>query len=169
MADNYLEKKMDDYRSGRLKPAVVRASVAGNMNFGLRYDRLRVLLMGAEDRPMLALAKVLAAARAKVAAIGVTQQTSQTLGLRYYGPAMAIPQIDADLLRHWGGVDVVVTFEKPLAEQALKTSAPQKYGALCGPCDDPDAFARLAALALHPDNSSIIERQTVLVRLPLQL
>lgn len=123
MADNYLEKRMDDLRAGRIgagnRPALSvsgRLKGAGGLgSLGEAYPGLRVFVAGGAAGVGRALVKAFRDAGCRVAFCDADARggnaTSQKLGARFYNvdgaDDEAVEGALADMRRHWGGVDVV--------------------------------------------------------------
>ncbi len=125
MADNYLEKRMDDLRSGRTgagsRPAL---SVSGRLKgctglgvLGVEYPGLRVFVTCGATGVGRALVRAFRDAGCRVAFCDADAKggnaTSQELGARFYNvdgsEETSMERALADMRRHWGGVDVVVS------------------------------------------------------------
>ena len=122
MADNYLEKKMDDLRAGRIgagnRPALsvsARLKGVGFGSLGEEYPGLRVFVAGGATGVGRALVKAFRDAGCRVAFCDADAKTgnatSQELGARFYlvdgEEEEAVESALADMKRHWGGVDVI--------------------------------------------------------------
>ncbi len=117
MADNYLEKRMDDYRSGRLgRPVSVAAkrSRQGAVNeLSVAFPPMRILVvsrgLSALAAEVVRLSRSLGLATALCSEAGrEAMALSQSVGARLYTTSDP-SAVAADLARHWGGVDVVMT------------------------------------------------------------
>lgn len=119
MADNYLEKRMDDYRSGKLSGRRVRSvsrkegMAEGEMR--ICFPPMRILVAGGRLSPLAAV--VVRQARAIGLNVAIMSDArkeasslSQSVGARLY-LSMSAAEVLADLDRHWGGVDVVLADE----------------------------------------------------------
>ena len=88
MADNYLEKKMEEYRSGALsKPAARRLSPTGERpgTVSFRIDQLRVLVTDASDDVGRAVVRKLRGAGCRVAFVSPRlQERARNKGVEYY-------------------------------------------------------------------------------------
>ena len=114
MADNYLEKKMEEYRSGALsKPAARRLSPTGERpgTVSFRIDQLRVLVTDASDDVGRAVVRKLRGAGCRVAFVSPDIKDGRTLsqatGSRFY-PVPVAHDIMADITEAWGGLDALV-------------------------------------------------------------
>lgn len=126
MADNYLEKRMDDYRSGRLTTkarTVIKTTprLAPNQLL-LEYPELKIAVSPALAPELIKeIVRQFRTVGAKVAfSLPDAKEgtdLAQRHGARFY-PASKFPQISqiiSDLNRQWGGVDVnIVTPEDKL-------------------------------------------------------
>lgn len=164
MADNYLERKMDDYRAGRLaqRPASSPRPRTSNDLLTLRYPRLRVLLWSLHVTPRLeALVKALRSVDMRVAVYtGSAPATSlcNRHGARCYPPSITIDSVVRDIKAHWGAIDTCIVIDHgvgPLPAATLRADFPQ--GA------DPAVIARAILFMLHPDNATLLPLQHILV------
>ena len=114
MADNYLEKKMEEHRRGvvikrnmhRMTPGGDRP---GTVSFSI--DMLRVLVTDGSGKCGVAIINRLREAGCKVAFSMDDEKAGRTLaqksGARFY-PASFTGSISEDLEKAWGGLDAVV-------------------------------------------------------------
>lgn len=114
MADNYLEKKMEEYRSGALsRPNVRRHSPSGARpgTVSFKIDQLRVLVTDGSTNAAQAVIRKLRDAGCRVAFVSADDKAGRTLsqatGSRYY-PAAAADGAMSDLREVWGGVDALI-------------------------------------------------------------
>lgn len=115
MADNYLEKKMEEHRQGAMrKPLAHRLSPAGNRRgtVALKIDELRVLVDGSVSTEMIAaIVRKLRNAGCRVAFVSgedrFGRELSQSTGSRFY-PKSTAGNLIADIKNAWGGIDVVI-------------------------------------------------------------
>lgn len=114
MADNYLEKKMEEHRRGAAAKAVGRrlsplGERRGTVSF--KIDELRVLVTDAGTDSGAAIVKRLREGGCKVAFASrddkAGRELAQTSGARHY-PATFNGSVTDDLARAWGGIDVIV-------------------------------------------------------------
>lgn len=121
MADNYLEKRMEDYRAGRLAPKsrVVVHTVAAKRNPGdfiVEFPLMRILVIGGALPLVAAMVKKFRKVDCQVALCHVDTHTmtplAQKEGCRYYpfDPTDDTKRnrVVDDLSARWGGVDVVI-------------------------------------------------------------
>ena len=168
MADNYLENRMEAYRSGRLArnsrtTAAMRRPVHSD-TLTLIYPELSVAVTADSLSPELReTVSALRRVGAKVAfTCRSTTDNSATLfaqksGARFY-PASAVPtrtRLIDDLVRTWKRLDYIVTLqpgaiEISRPEGSLSRSIPLPAGAA------PEAAARLILFLLHPSNASLL-------------
>ncbi len=114
MADNYLEKKMDEYRRSSAAPAVKRRLSPSGERPGvvsLRIAPLRVLVTDVSDDYAAAIVRRLREAGCRVAFVAADDKAgralSQSTGSRYY-PASLAPGAVTDVAKAWDGCDAVV-------------------------------------------------------------
>lgn len=125
MADNYIENKMDDYRSGRLAPKSKPQTRAYPSDaLVLRYPQLRTLILVDNFQLLEALATAFRHVNCKVAFTWPEDKCAtaiaQRLGLRYYPfDPVKLQTQDFDT---WGGLDLIV------AQDAIL----DKLSKLCG-------------------------------------
>ncbi len=120
MADNYLERRMEDYRAGKLSVArSVRKVVSSGRAKGdllVHYPRLRVLVIGGAHGIGKAVVKAFRSVDCRVAFIdsdGVAgNAVSQCLGARFYHADVAdsarLEKCMTDVFDVWGDIDVLV-------------------------------------------------------------
>lgn len=164
MADNYLEKKMEEYRSGK--------SAAGKFSrkpsqgyFALKMSGLRILLAGAVTPEADVCIRKLAASGCKVAfydrnrGAGYAQQSGAL-----YIPTDDIYEAFTQAAARWGSIDIVlltVSIETRIVE-ILRASGVNRVIGLgveftSGLCDvtialdyEDEAVANLCAVLCHP-------------------
>lgn len=157
MADNYLEKKMEDHRSRQgARMAAHRGTKATWLPQGLTFEfpEMRVLVPGSDSSPIgPSLVRLLRSLGVKVAFSGSqssdNRMLAQETGARFYpqSAAMTIDRICADLSERWGGLDVLVNLPGSDAGVEGVRSVGLPSGWECGPADD---VARLLAVLIHP-------------------
>lgn len=118
MADNYLEKKMDDLRSGRLSPKMTvntrQAQMSGYLH--IPFPPRRVLVTGGANGIGLAIARAFLSANCKVAVFDSDKETGDKLayaeGVRFYhvdiSDADKLEDAFVNLLKAWRDVDIIV-------------------------------------------------------------
>lgn len=166
MADNYLEKRMADYRSGRLssrRGASVRKSPSAGA-LVLKYGGERVLITVPAELPeadverLTALVMTLRGADLQVAlsgADGAGAVLAQRYGLRFYPSAIPPADVVADLTRRWGGADLFIScFGAPLAGDGFVLSFPADV--------DAAAVSRAALFMLHADNRQLVSHLDIM-------
>lgn len=120
MADNYLEKRMEQHRAGADNPArrpkfTPRGDRQGTLT--VKFEPLRVVVGQCEDAYGEAIVKRLASAGCKVAFSASDskrgRELSQATASRFY-PSVNydIKAVVADLVKTWGGVDFFVARER---------------------------------------------------------
>lgn len=123
MADNYLEKKMEEHRANASSNRrATKLSPAGNRpgTVALKIEPLRVLVTDADSFAGSEIAKRLCEAGCKVAFISADlkqgRHLSQATGSRFY-PSVSLRSALTDMNVVWGGTDVlVVTGDSPALE-----------------------------------------------------
>ena len=119
MADNYLEKRMEEYRAGRLAPrtrVVARGGVVRREKgeFVVEFPQMRVVVLGGGIGLAEAVAKAFRTVDCQVALCHADSRSltpfAQRHGLRYYpiDAAEKWERVSDDVTSRWGGVDVVV-------------------------------------------------------------
>ena len=119
MADNYLERRMEEYRSGRL--ATHSKSTPGmrqprkGCELVLTFPPMNVVVIGRSDTIVTLLADVVSAftrvgSRVAFTSCDVKRSTAlaQSSGARYYPPAFTPESMISDITERWGGSDVIV-------------------------------------------------------------
>ncbi|MDY3858880.1 MAG: hypothetical protein SO006_08505 [Muribaculaceae bacterium] len=144
MADNYLERKMEEYRSGKSKPAVRRRLTPSGQKSGqitLPYPDVRVFVIGPDEK----LIRAFADAGAHVSFCCDDTERHKTLrllaeqtGARFYPlPVDEIPdRNDADYLIERHDDTILITVPASGQERRLTASgpsAPLLAVLLCGP------------------------------------
>ncbi|MDE6438946.1 MAG: hypothetical protein K2L62_04755 [Muribaculaceae bacterium] len=115
MADNFLEKQMEDFRAGRLGKPAVRRRISSGQASPLGQARILVVCRSLEFAQ--ASLEVLCPAAAKVAAVipasASASALTQRLGARYYptpdGKESDIMDVMRDILHNWHTLDLIVT------------------------------------------------------------
>lgn len=119
MADNYLEKRMEDYRAGKLAPKrqVVHVPVAKKSgDFCLSFDSMNVIVLGGCFELASAVVEAFRKVDCRVALCHTDEKNcrglSQRSGCRYY-PFDPCDEERRDYMvddveARWGGVDVVI-------------------------------------------------------------
>ncbi|MCC8038672.1 MAG: hypothetical protein LIP02_11175 [Bacteroidales bacterium] len=105
MADGYIGKQMDDYRAGRLGRPTPSRRLA-------RVTARRVLVLDGTTAEGVATIERLRAQGCRVAFADPDTRRgaalAQRTGARHY-PLTSLSEILADLQKHWGGVDEVIS------------------------------------------------------------
>lgn len=149
MADNYLEKRMEEYRAGKLaaKSRTMVHTAApkhGPGDFTLEFPQLRVAVIGGPVELVEALVRAFRGVDCQVAVCHGDRkrctQLAQATGCRYYpfDPADGAKRaaVVDDMTVRWGGADVV-------ADLRGIDSAPDGDG-------DAAALAELVVIHAHP-------------------
>lgn len=159
MADNYLEKRMEDYRAGKLAPktrvahTVTPARMPGD--FTLSYPELRALIFGGSVGLAGMVVEMFRKVDAKVAFCHADSKKctplAQATGSRYYpfdpSDESKTGRVIDDLSGRWGGVDVVIDLRGASADDGE-----------AGEDGDSGSLRRIASLLLlhsHPDFSCV--------------
>lgn len=122
MADNYLERKMEEYRSGKLSGKSTPRHRGNTLIPATGYDvkligSQRVLVVGdCNDGVGLEILKMYRSLGCKVAFCDVDSKQgtamAQKLGCRFYPVDVASPGkldwVKGDLQKQWGGIDVIL-------------------------------------------------------------
>lgn len=117
MADNYLERRMEDYRNGRLSPRSSASSTRRAANQPVALDYMRVYVTAGTSAAGLAVIRHLRQAACKVAFCDTDSRkgphTAQQTGSQFH--PMADGYSDTALTRsidhvcsRWGGVDMLI-------------------------------------------------------------
>lgn len=135
MADNYLEKQMEDYRAGKLAPKtravhVTSAPLRNPGDFVMAFPQLRVVLLGGDVRFVEVLARLFRDVECRVALCSPDSKSftplAQSIGCRYYpfDPAVEAKRLAVidDLTDRWGGVDVVVDLREAKESETSEES-----------------------------------------------
>lgn len=119
MADNYLERKMEEYRSGAPRKSVHKVASLGSKPgmWGMPFAERRVLIVGAGLPPDVRLVEQLRSVGCKVAFMGgdgaAGTELARKTGAQYhpccYSDADAMARSVAIICRNWGDIDVVVS------------------------------------------------------------
>lgn len=165
MADNYLERRMEDYRSGRGGSRRLHApSRSGRLS--LPYPHQYVLVLGGDTPAGRAVLEAFSHSGATVAftASADGAALAQRTGARYY--PMTAAEAAADMAARGEGPDVVIVCDgsAPLSEIGhliVITGQPADIpGAIVIAGTDLAQAARIALMAAHP--ASAMPPQTIL-------
>lgn len=113
MADNYLEKKMEEYRRGAVVKAARKLSPTGERRgmISLKIDELRVFVTDASTDNSAAIVRRLREAGCKVAFVcgddKAGRNLAQASGARHY-PTIFKGSVTEDMVKTWGGIDVLI-------------------------------------------------------------
>lgn len=118
MADNYLERKMDEYRSGNMQRHSVKRTPSGAKpgTINVKFPSRRVFITGGAKGIGRAIVKVFRNADCKVAFCDNDTKagtaTAQATGAKFYPIDVADANaLDASLMRvieEWGDIDVII-------------------------------------------------------------
>ncbi|MDE6268017.1 MAG: hypothetical protein K2M04_02930 [Muribaculaceae bacterium] len=169
MADNYLERRMEEHRRGggeqsvRRVAAVVASSRLTENDLVVRFPALRVMIAGNDDRELTeALARRFRSVGGRVALVApkdmLLTKTGQQAGCRIYqanhSDRNELERAMADAVRAWGGVDVMVmtgVLPAPAAEMASAEKEPGRVWLNVAREDGDDAsdVALATLMAVH--------------------
>lgn len=171
MADNYLENRMEAYRSGRLAThnrtsASMRAPRKQNRLI-LTYPPMTVFIVAHSIDPMVAgTVAAFTGIGCKVAFTtaddaGESTLLAQRTGARYYPGKLSIDDIIADISGHWGAPDVVLIFAALLDISDRLPESVRVIDAV-DTCiryegTDPAVLARHLLYLSHPDNAFLLD------------
>lgn len=171
MADNYLENRMEEYRSGRLaarsRTTPSMRSPRKNNGLVLSYGPMVTVMVADEVTPLLD------AAVATFTAVGCRvaftagdakrgTELAQRTGARYYPSSVAPSSMTADVAARWGEVEVAVTFGASstlLPAGARVIDAAKLESSLTNDSETAPPAARIARHILylaHPDNTFLL-------------
>ncbi len=116
MADNYLEQKMEDMRSGKLRPSSLTTATPRKGFLQVPFPPRRVLVTGGANGIGLAITRAYINAGCKVAVFDIDkergQQLAQNEGIRFYHvdlcDAKKVEESFLNLLHAWRDVDIIV-------------------------------------------------------------
>lgn len=168
MADNYLERRMDDYRSGRLasrshSTPSMRA-VKRPDTLTLTYPPLRVAVFAAGLTPVAGeTVKALASAGCTIdftsADTKASTELAQRTGARFYPAATVSPDsMIEDIIARRDGIDVAVVFGG-MAGKSSPLPAARVIDADALPVSQeaaPETVARFILYLVHPDNAGLL-------------
>lgn len=155
MADNYLEKRMEEYRAGKLAPKSQRhaagAAVRKPGDLTLSFPQMNALVLADDAGWAGAVCRAFRKADFRVAFCLTDSRNgnriAQTSGCRFYphdpSDSLRLCVTLDDLVERWGGIDVVVDL-RGLGQ------------------DDYDDAVRIAPLLLvhsHPDFSFVVSTE----------
>lgn len=165
MADNYLERRMEDYRSGRGGSRRLHASSRSG-RLSLPYPHQYVLVLGGDTPAGRAVLEAFSHSGATVAftASADGAALAQRTGARYY--PMTAAEAAADMAARGEGPDVVIVCDgsAPLSEIGHLIVIPEHPSDIPGSIviagTDLAQAARIALMAAHP--ASAMPPQTIL-------
>ena len=118
MADNYLEKKMDEHRrAAAVRPSARRLSPVGERRgyVSFKIDELRIFVTDASSEIGSAIVRRLRDGGCKVAFAAAEDKAGRALaqesGARHY-PASFSGSVVGDIAKSWGGIDVLVVTDR---------------------------------------------------------
>lgn len=145
MADNYLEKRMYDYRSGKLSTPSRRSAGVSSRSVRSALSQLRVLVTGGASGIGLAIVEAFRAEDCRVAMIDIDRvkgtHAAQANGSRFYcvdvsDPAAFGAAMD-DIFTRWGDIDVIVNCAGVFSPAPIEQC-------------DPEAFMKILSVNLLP-------------------
>lgn len=152
MADNYLERRMDDYRAGRLAPKSKGPAHSLKDALVLRYQGMSVFVYALRDTPLLrSLLSALTSVGVSAGFYGLGDkegmEIAQRSGARFYPRSIGADEAQADFAERKGAPAHVVSLGGGDFPHTL-TIDPD--------IDSPDAVARLAVFMMHPSQSLLL-------------
>jgi len=163
MADNYLERKMDDYRNGRMKSAARggAAARAGTLTPGLHisFPPMKVAVFASDAvqaQPFVAALRGAGITVALCCRDGGRQAVvlSQQFGLRLYPDGCASDRLLADFSRIGGAPTHVVDLCGVVTGRRLVPSPAAAK-------TDPAVLARELLFIIHPEHEALLTNQTL--------
>lgn len=135
MADNYLEKRMDDYRSGKLSPSSRHSAGVTSRSVKSALSQLRVMVTGGASGIGLAIVKAFRAEGCRVASIDIDRvngtRSSQANGSRFYcldvSDPTAIASAMEDIFTRWGDIDVIVNCAGVFKPTPIEQCEPEEF------------------------------------------
>lgn len=167
MADNYLERRMEDLRSGRLTADTARmrakAPARNPHRLSVVFPEMRILVADGLSDFGKALVKAFRSVGMKVAfcATDATEgrRFAQESGARSCNAARP-DTVLADILKAWGGLDLIVKAYDG-TKKASRTEAHDGLPPTLAvnpalfPGETPESIARIALILAHPDFRSL--------------
>lgn len=160
MADNYLEKRMEEYRSGRLasksRTTTAMRSPKRHDTLTLHYPPMTVVVIAAELPPVIAETIVaFTGVGCRVAFTAADSKEGNALaqksGARFYPSTFTLDAIIADLTARWGAEpDLSVTFTDAASCGSRRSINAAKW--LTSPAAA-NITARHILYLAHPDNT----------------
>lgn len=149
MADNYLEKKMEEHRSRMAAGAVTRPRRSAAATQALVFPERRVLVIAEGRDWQRDVITALRGAGHKVAIIDPHGATlAQATGARCYPfTTDRVNDVVEDIIKRWGGLDITVKATRD-DEISVENSA-DGFSAAVTAADDSDAAAAVVMLT-HP-------------------
>lgn len=118
MADNYLERRMEDLKAGRLKPQVQPKSAPGPKKGFLEipFPSRRVLVVGGTHELSLDIVRMFLKVGCRVAVMDTDKSAGESLayreGIRYYNidsqSSATFASAFANLLQAWRDIDIII-------------------------------------------------------------
>lgn len=139
MADNYLEKRMEDLRNGRVVTGCSRTSGSAGLRLSFPFKALRVLIFAGNRYYIYQYAEVFRRIGCKVAFISERLSENTDLGenhgIRYYSlKSISLDSAFDKLIHAWRDIDVVVKLDdisgigQLLSEHAASMPYPNEWG-----------------------------------------
>ncbi len=161
MADNYLERKMEEYRSGRLQAGSRHASArAAHGGLTLEYHDINLLVVApviTETVDSLVAQGVKAGCRVALLSDDRKGGTAlaQRAGTRFY-PGLPLSKVTDDILGRWGSLDVILHTEDipDIAEMSPRIIRLADHDAPA------HVVARYYLFLAHPDNEFLTNLPT---------
>lgn len=116
MADNYLEKKMEELRSGKLAVNNARSCAVRQNTISFPFRSLRVLIVGDNRHCLRQYADPFRSHECRIAVFNTIPEDdtdfNDNSGVRYYNiSAQSINAAMADLIMAWRDIDVVIKLD----------------------------------------------------------
>lgn len=169
MADNYLENRMEEYRSGRLarhsrSTASMRSPRKDNQ-LVISYPSMTVLIIsdvidGFVSETVAAFCRVGCRVALLTDDYKVGKEVAQSTGARYYPSSYSIRSAIEDIYSHWGvEPEVVVDFCGVKESQSISLAFHRKIDGLYwrNRVQSPSLGARHILYLSHPDNAFLLE------------
>lgn len=135
MADNYLEKRMDDYRSGKLSTSSRRPAAITSRSAKSALSQLRVMVTGGASGIGLSIVEAFRAEGCRVASLDIDRvngtHAAQANGSRFYcldvADSAAITSAMEDIFARWGDLDVIVNCAGIFNPSPIEQCNPEEF------------------------------------------
>ncbi|MDE6321261.1 MAG: hypothetical protein K2L93_03090 [Muribaculaceae bacterium] len=151
MADDYLGKKMEDYRRNGPTKTARRSAAPSYLRPGhvqVPFTPLTVLIVDGGDSPLTAecIARELRSVgcRVALAASPLRAKSAQSAGCRFYPITTDdLTAVTADINAHWGTIDMTVKIAIGRIEITWPDYGNGRSGYVAAECHEPEAAGRL--------------------------